>query len=321
MDLRPKKLPPATAPICGPRKAPFDVFNDDLEDPGSGAWVAMKSVGSRRGWFWPQNPNNSPGWDGTWASSGTTNFYAPNHGIRMDSTMRMTSAVELPPNAYLRFGHGYSFDKDAKRRYDGAIVEIKVDDRPWRGVGGLLTHGKYNGKIAKGRGNPLAGKRAWTGNSRGWAKARIDLSDFAGSRLKVRFRMASDRKAGGQGWYIDDVRIYTCANDRGRPSGTLAIDGGAPTTSDARVRLDLTWADAASWVTQLGLSGRPKRNAAGVLKKAINLPVRESVAWGLGDKSYGGSGKRGTRRVYAQVRDVAGNWSPVFSDAIEWVAP
>jgi hypothetical protein len=235
--------------------------------------------------------------------------------------MRMTSAVELPPNAYLRFGHGYSFDKDAKRRYDGAIVEIKVDDRPWRGVGGLLTHGKYNGKIAKGRGNPLAGKRAWTGNSRGWAKARIDLSDFAGSRLKVRFRMASDRKAGGQGWYIDDVRIYTCANDRGRPSGTLAIDGGAPTTSDARVRLDLTWADAATWVTQLRLSGSPKRNAAGVLKKAINLPVRESVAWGLGDRSYGGSGKRGTRRVYAQVRDVAGNWSPVFSDAIEWVAP
>ena len=64
------------------------------------------------------------------------------------------------------------------------------------------------GTIATGRGNPLAGKRAFTGNSRGWAKARLDLSRFAGSSVKVRFRMGSDRKVGGRGWYVDDIRIY-----------------------------------------------------------------------------------------------------------------
>ena len=77
----------------------FFAFRDDLEDPGSGAWVAARTAGPTKGWFWPQNPNDSPGWDGTWASSGKTNFYAPNRGSRSDATMRMTQAVVLPAKA------------------------------------------------------------------------------------------------------------------------------------------------------------------------------------------------------------------------------
>ena len=49
--------------------------------------------------------------------------------------------------------------------------------------------------------------------------------------------------------------------------------------------------------------------------------ARETLAWDLADTTYGSTGARGMRRVYAQVRDEAGLWSPVFSDVIEWVAP
>ncbi len=59
----------------------------------------MKTVGTKKGWYWPQNPNNVAGWDGTWASSGKLNFYAPNRGTRSDSTMRLTEAVVLPEHA------------------------------------------------------------------------------------------------------------------------------------------------------------------------------------------------------------------------------
>ena len=233
MNLAPKALAPKSAPTCGSGKTAAYVFKDDLEDSKSGNWVSSTLVGTKKGWYYPQNPNGSPGWDGTWASSGKVNFYAPDRSSRSDATMRMSVPVVLPPKAYLRFGHGYSFDKDAKRRYDGAIVEIKVDGGPWRGVANLFTHGGYNGRIAGNHGNPLAGRRAWTGNSHGWSKARIDLSRFAGSRLKVRFRTASDRAIGGRGWYVDDVRIYTCTNDADKPTGTLAINGDEATTADA----------------------------------------------------------------------------------------
>jgi bacillolysin len=320
MNLQPRKQAPATAPVCGPKKVPYDVFRDDLEDPDSGAWVYMRTVGSRKGWYWPQNPNDQAGWDGTWGS-GKVNFYAPDYGSRMDSTMRMAGTVALPPHAFLRFGHGYSFDMDGKRRYDGGIVEIKVDDGPWRNLSGQFTHGKYNGTIAKGYGNPLAGKRAFTGVSRGWAKARIDLSEFAGSNVKIRFRMASDRQVGSLGWYIDDIRIYTCASDGDKPTGSMVIDGGAARTSDRKVDVGLTYDDATTWVTTLRVSSSPKLNGSGQLQKGITMDAREMLVWDLGDTTFGGGGSRGVRSVYAQVRDAAGNWSRVFSDSIDWVAP
>jgi len=322
MNLRPLRQAPATAPICGPSKTPYYLLRDDLEDPASGQWTYTRSVGSRKGWFWPQNPNNAAGWDGTWGSEGRINFYAPNHGTRMDSTMRMTASVELPANSFLRFAHGYSFDKDAKRRYDGGVVEIKVGDGPWRRTGNLFTHGRYNGNIARGYGNPLAGQRAYTGNSRGWAKARIKLSRFSGQSVSVRFRMASDRQGGGRGWYVDDVRIYTCAADNDKPSGSMLIEGGAATTMGRMVSVALTHSDATTWITKVRVSSVPRLNAAGTqLLKGITMPAREALTWDLADRTFGGTGRPGLRPIFAQVRDAAGNWSPVFSDTIEWVTP
>ena len=40
--------------------------------------------------------------------------------------------------------------RPARRRYDGGIVQIKLDGGPWRGVGGLFTHGGYDGVIVHG---------------------------------------------------------------------------------------------------------------------------------------------------------------------------
>ncbi len=51
------------------------------------------------------------------------------------------------------------------------------------------------------------------------------------------------------------------------------------------------------------------------------MPIRDGLSWDLSDTTYGGSGKPGLRRVYAQVRDAAGNWSRVFSDEIELLDP
>ncbi len=321
MNLTPKARAPRTAPLCRGGTTPAYVLNDDLEHPGARAWESATRVGGKKGWFWPQNPNDKPAWDGTWASSGRFNFYAPNRAYRSDAMMRMTTPVVLPAKAYLHFGHGYSFDRDAKRRYDGGIVEIRVDGGPWRSVRKLFTHGGYNGTIARGGGNPLAGRSAFTGSSHGWASARIDLSAYAGSRLKVRFRMGSDRSIGERGWYIDDVRIYTCTSDRDRPTGALTIDDDAATTADRRVTLGLSWDDATTWVTKVRLSGVSTLDGSGRLKKSITMAVRDTIAWDLADQTLGGSGRPGLRRVYAQVRDAAGNWSAVFSDKIEWLSP
>ncbi len=317
MTLQPRQWAPRQAPVCSAGSRPLDVFADDLEDPSAGLWASQRLVGTRKGWYYPQNPNNDPTWDGTWASSGKRNLYAPDHGVRMDSVMQMTTAVELPERAFLRFEHGYSFDLDAKRRYDGGIVEIKVGAGDWRGVADRFTHGGYARRLTDRTGNPLGGRKAFTGNSHGWSAARVDLSDFAGKTVKVRFRMASDRAVGGHGWYIDDIRIYSCARDTDRPTGSLLIDDGAAVTADSEVRLAISAEDATSWVTQLRVSGSSRLREGGLLDKGITVSIRDALSWDLADTTYGGSGKSGDRRVYAQVQDAAGHWSDVFSDAIE----
>ena len=66
------------------------------------------------------------------------------------------------------------------------------------------------------------------------------------------------------------------------------------------------------------VSSSPKMNGSGQLLKGLTMPVRDAFKWDLGNTTFGGPGTKGTRRVYAQVRDAAGNWSPVFSDGIIW---
>jgi hypothetical protein len=204
--------PARQAPTCGPGRSPSFAFDDDLEHPGQDLWRKAPVGGGPAPWFYPPNPNNDPDWDGTWASSGRFNLFGDDQARVTDSVMAMTGPVALPQKALLHFQHGFRFDFGAAR-YDGGVVEIKVGDTPWKDLGGRFTHGGYHGRIAKGRGNPLGGRRAFTGDSLGYGASRINLSEWAGQDVRIRFRIGTDSSVGSHGWYIDDVRIYRCTLD------------------------------------------------------------------------------------------------------------
>ena len=62
--------------------------------------------------------------------------------------------------------------------------------------------------------NPLAGLPAWCGDPRDWEDYVIDLSDFAGETIQLRFRVGTDGTVGGrEGWTIDDVRVESCVGE------------------------------------------------------------------------------------------------------------
>jgi hypothetical protein len=204
--------PARQAPVCKPGRSPSFAFDDDLERPGQDLWRKAPVSGSGAPWYYPPNPNNDPDWDGTWASSGRFNLFGDDRARVTDSAMAMTGPVTLPQNALLHFRHGFRFDFGAAR-YDGGVVEIKVGDGPWTDLGGRFTHGGYYGTIAKGRGNPLGGRRAFTGDSLGYGASGISLRAWEGQEVRIRFRIGTDRSTGSYGWYIDDVRIYRCSWD------------------------------------------------------------------------------------------------------------
>lgn len=316
MHLRPTSAAPRTAPVCRNGIRPVHAFFDDMEDPGAGRWKRVRFAGTTRSWYYPPNPNNDPTWDGTWASSGELNLYGADRPRRSDSAMQLKAPVVVPEGGFLHFEHGYSFDK-GRRRYDGGILEVRLGSGSWRGVNKFFTHAGYNGSLATGTGNPQGGRRAFTGESRGWGSSRVDLSSFAGQKLRLRFRLATDRSGGGYGWYIDDVRIYTCVRDSDAPTGSVVIADGAASTESAPVTLGISASDATTWVTTLRLSNSGQMDGKR-LAQGLNMPFAESVDWDLTAQVYGGTAGAGQKTVYAQVRDAAGNWSAVFSDTIEY---
>lgn len=85
----------------------------------------------------------------------------------------------------------------------------------------------YNGTV-NGTGNPLLGRAAFVSESNGYRATRATLTSLAGQSVRFRFTIgtaSSSTVGGGRGWFIDDVRIYSCLPD---------TDGdGVPNNADA----------------------------------------------------------------------------------------
>jgi Zn-dependent metalloprotease len=221
MDQRPCG-DPAEAPICSAGLAPSHLFFDDLENTGSGNWVSAADSGSNE-FYYPQNPNPYS-FDATNTSSGIYNMWGYNISTTTDFHIAMTSDVTLPANAYLHFKHSWDFEET---NYDGGVVEYSTTGgSSWVDAGGLFTHNGYTGTIDTCCGNPLGAQQAFANESRGYTSTRLDLSSLSGQNIRFRFRIGTDESVWDYGWFIDDIRIYTCTSDTTSTVGLYADVGG-----------------------------------------------------------------------------------------------
>lgn len=109
--------------------------------------------------------------------------------------------------------------------YDGVLLEISTDDGiSWSQVpDGQLLVGGYDGPISSAFNNPARGKQAWCGDPRDWTRSVVGLDGYAGETVRVRFRLTTDSSTGRvpEGFYLDDVRIQSCAS----PDDGIFADG------------------------------------------------------------------------------------------------
>ena len=94
----------------------------------------------------------------------------------------------------------------------------------------------------------------------------------------------------------------TVTVDNQAPTGTVIINGGAAATNSTSVTLTLTATDAVTSVTQMRFSN----NGSSYSTAETFAPTK---AWTL-------STGAGTKTVYVQFRDAAGNWSAAATDTI-----
>jgi extracellular elastinolytic metalloproteinase len=164
-------------------------FLDGMES-GSAPWTATAGQGT---YNW---------------SLGTTNAHSPTHAwyaqdvtTVSDQYLAMTNAVNLSGSSKARVWHNYSTETG----WDGGVLEISLNGGAWTDLGSKLTQNGYNGTLNTG--SPLGGRQAFTGSSGGYKETLADLSSYAGSSARVRFRFATDTSVGATGWYVDDVEI------------------------------------------------------------------------------------------------------------------
>ena len=93
--------------------------------------------------------------------------------------------------------------------YDAGILEAAVNGGAFTQVIGVkLLNDPYRGAVSSGFASPVAGLNAWCDNPlRPYgADSLVDLSEWAGQSVQLRWRYASDSSVTNEGWYVDDVR-------------------------------------------------------------------------------------------------------------------
>lgn len=99
--------------------------------------------------------------------------------------------------------------------FDGGLLEISSDGgSTWDPVpdANMLTD-PYDGPMDGGFSNPAAGLDAWCGDPQAWMNSVVDLSAWAGQTVQLRFRLATDSSVAHPGWWIDDIRVQSCATE------------------------------------------------------------------------------------------------------------
>jgi hypothetical protein len=125
---------------------------------------------------------------------------------------------------WMTFRHNFNLeasDVDQNVGFDGGVLEISMDGgQTFQDITnwGTFVTGGYNRTIASDRGSPIAGRRAWSGNSGGFITTVVYLPNELNGAI-LRWRMASDNTGSSEGWRIDTTKILWC-HFKGTPTAT-----------------------------------------------------------------------------------------------------
>lgn len=165
---------------------------------------------------WTIHPEPVNGYE--WALS-TTRAYSPVSSVLATvpdkpSDQRLDSPFfEVPSSPHpvaVLFMQRWNFDA-TQTCDDGGVIEYSEDNgNTWKAVPrAQLILNAYNGTVAGGVYNPLAGRQAWCGSS-DWTRTVVDMKPFAGKTVAFRFRLGTGNAGVSEGWYMDDFSLQTC---------------------------------------------------------------------------------------------------------------
>lgn len=117
----------------------------------------------------------------------------------------------------------YSMWYDLETDYDYLFVEASTDGQTWQ----ILTTPSCTTEDPSGNSFGCG----YNGQTNDWQQEDVDLSQFAGKKVQIRFEYITDAAVNGEGFLLDDVRVDAA----GYQSDFEADDGGWVAAGFARV--------------------------------------------------------------------------------------
>ncbi|HEY2942703.1 MAG TPA: FG-GAP-like repeat-containing protein [Vicinamibacteria bacterium] len=170
----------------------------------------------------------------------TTASHSPTHAwftddppTVKDQRLATTNPISIPSGSpVLSFWHQFNSEASSNPAvgFDGGVLEYSTDGgTTWydilAGNGGTIPanaarflQNGYNRTISGSYSSPLANRQAWSGNNGAFQQVRVDMNDFAGASVKLRWRFASDISVAAVGWWVDDVALTQSV-----PCGSVSV--------------------------------------------------------------------------------------------------
>ncbi|CAK0769423.1 exported hypothetical protein [Gammaproteobacteria bacterium] len=218
------------AKLCATGGSPFNIYYANFEDGTMNGWVSTTQSGaSNPAILLPK---------GLYSENGYYSVMMLNLQVISDAAFAMNTSYTLPANSFLFLTHyfGFEYGSATGNNYDGGVLEYSTNGgSSWNDAGGMFAEGQnYGGSLYTGYGNPLGGRNAFVKVTPGYVSTRYDLSSLTGQSVRFRIRVGSDDGYTNDSWVVDDVRIYTCANNVQPPAAPVM---SSPVVGNAQVTL------------------------------------------------------------------------------------
>jgi len=179
-------------------------FYEGVEDVASlDAWELIDIQGGELWGISNENPNE-----------GDASWFVQN--VETESQQILKAGVDgdylLVPNdnPVLRFYHDYNTEAGA----DGGVIEVSTDGGLfWSQLGDKMFRGGYSGFIQYAT-FVIPNFSTFYGDSEGYVPTYVDLTEYAGQEIALRWNFASDDNTApvGGAWYVDDVELMDMVN-------------------------------------------------------------------------------------------------------------
>jgi Zn-dependent metalloprotease len=160
--------------------------------------------------------------------------------------MRLTSPPLTAPAGGTRVAFQHYVATELE--YDGGNLKVSVDGGEFQLVPrSAFRFNPYNEEIVvENNDNPLEGQPAWSGTDEGsvrgsWGQSQVDLAGIVapGQPFRLRFDFGVDGCNGVDGWYVDDVQVYSCTS--GGPTAPCVEGPNTLCLLGKRYQVEVDW--------------------------------------------------------------------------------